>query len=605
MDEALRAYQTANNLDLEFAEVYLKLGEAYHHSQQPIKARAAYSEYFAVQSNRTNKGLNALAYRNRGKLYLAEGDIDKAIEDFQNALKEDPNNEKVSHLGLGICFLILDKDKEAHQHFQRAPGLNEILTEFLITFIKNKIFHIRQVDPKTRALKEFDYSELIKDLPPLAKKYALRYGLFRHWKEIPDHWKLLDAFENELIYEELRHAINSGTFNMPLGQFDLLLTGSNLPKDQASTLLELYSHKLSSEHEETDDVTEEPTEPDPVIARSPKGDEAISEIASLAPLARNDTQLAESAEPAEPEAVTAESSEPAEPEETIAEPSEPEEPDAVTDEPDEEAEPTPPPTKPQRRRRALNAHMDERRLKQEAPPAAAKPAQVIIGEEEGCAIGKDCYDPESHQRVNDLIKRAINENAFFPFTLELEIDPNDMRAKQLESFFSEVLMYHFNYTNYGAMSTIISAHYFFFKPRGMRTSQIPTLLWAQKEGENQRYQVAHAGTGGTKEDGTARLIPQVFISYGLIHRLMKAKDIKTAAMLLHHEAKHALERVESKRRAGTAETVEDLRESEILLERLMPYIEEDILNGRGIEETLKTSPLDESLRDLASIEASL
>ena len=61
-------------------------------------------------------------YSRRGWLFLAEHESEKAVSDFQTALKMDADLLDAAH-GLGKAYMLLDREDEANEAFDKAITL--------------------------------------------------------------------------------------------------------------------------------------------------------------------------------------------------------------------------------------------------------------------------------------------------------------------------------------------------------------------------------------------------------------------------------------------------------------------------------------------------
>lgn len=230
--------------------------------------------------------------------------------------------------------------------------------------------------------------------------------------------------------------------------------------------------------------------------------------------------------------------------------------------------------------------------------------KVLLEGDDNAAVGKNCYQDVHHFRVNQLIEFALKEGHFISIDFNKKIHLKTELQQELTFFMMEVIRYFGKRGDDKAITDISGTEFIFLKPKAISSIQTSTLLWFEKTNGFEKFQVAHAGTGGNSAEGSPRLAQKVYLSFGLIYRLMIHRDVSAAALILKHEARHARERKVSKIK-GPVQTEEDLSEVRDILERIKKYIEEDLLIGIGIENQLNIKTTDLELRVSSRLEASL
>lgn len=193
------------------------------------------------------------------------------------------------------------------------------------------------------------------------------------------------------------------------------------------------------------------------------------------------------------------------------------------------------------------------------------------------AVGIGIYDSVSHERVNDVVRKYLDQGRFVRINLEGGLQPFDAERKEIINFFIAIVQFLQNDTQFRhvyskqGMQVIFRETDFYFL--GDKTS--PSLLLADSAG---KFQVAHAGTGGK------RFKQQVYLSYGLLAQLMKARNVRVAAALLWREARLAYERRNDYIRFYQA-LKRDSKQDEVskILFGVRPYIEKDIFQLHSLE----------------------
>jgi putative GTP pyrophosphokinase len=91
------------------------------HSNHDLEnAIALYGQLLNMQLDRNIRGL---VYNHRGMAYFAMGSHQRALKDFSNAIKYDPENDR-GYANRGLCYRVMRKYKKSLQDFDRALQIN-------------------------------------------------------------------------------------------------------------------------------------------------------------------------------------------------------------------------------------------------------------------------------------------------------------------------------------------------------------------------------------------------------------------------------------------------------------------------------------------------
>ncbi len=220
------------------------------------------------------------------------------------------------------------------------------------------------------------------------------------------------------------------------------------------------------------------------------------------------------------------------------------------------------------------------------------------------AVGKGVYNVASHKEINLLIRQFFNDPELFDAVLKVNLRDSYFRnklSKSIQNFIQEAMkelavksLDRFGFDEMRMLSIFQETEFFFLGYQPGKKEQ-PTLLMADSP---EHYQVAHAGTGGTRLVGEAqeteqRKNQQIYISYGLLQKLMAAKDVEAAGALFWREARLAYQRQQNRISNKTPTSSKEDLEVRKILRLLEPYIREDIETSRSVESVLYGSePID-------------
>jgi len=91
------------------------------HSNHDLEtAIALYTQLLGMQLDRKIRGL---VYNHRGMAYFAMSSYQRALKDFANAIKYDPNSDQ-GYANRGLCYRVLKKYDRALKDFERAIKIN-------------------------------------------------------------------------------------------------------------------------------------------------------------------------------------------------------------------------------------------------------------------------------------------------------------------------------------------------------------------------------------------------------------------------------------------------------------------------------------------------
>jgi len=91
------------------------------HSNHDLEtAIALYSQLLGMQLERKMRGL---VYNHRGMAHFAMGSHQRALKDFANAIKYDPDSDR-GYANRGLCYRVLKKYPQALKDFERAIRIN-------------------------------------------------------------------------------------------------------------------------------------------------------------------------------------------------------------------------------------------------------------------------------------------------------------------------------------------------------------------------------------------------------------------------------------------------------------------------------------------------
>jgi tetratricopeptide (TPR) repeat protein len=113
---ALQPLQTYTNYQPEDAQALAWLGKAYLANGREEDALAAFDRALAVDAAQAD------IYVERGWLYIERKDGERAVADFETALKAQPRSFPAA-FGLGRAQLLMEYNGEAYMQFNRSEGL--------------------------------------------------------------------------------------------------------------------------------------------------------------------------------------------------------------------------------------------------------------------------------------------------------------------------------------------------------------------------------------------------------------------------------------------------------------------------------------------------
>lgn len=87
-----------------------------HSNQDLDTAIALYSQLLGMQLERKMRGL---VYNHRGMAHFAMGNYQRALKDFANSIKYDPDSDQ-GYANRGLCYRVLNKHDRALKDFERA-----------------------------------------------------------------------------------------------------------------------------------------------------------------------------------------------------------------------------------------------------------------------------------------------------------------------------------------------------------------------------------------------------------------------------------------------------------------------------------------------------
>ena len=91
------------------------------HSNHNLEtAIALYSQLLGMQLERK---MRALVYNHRGMAHFAMGSYQRALKDFANAIKYDPDSDR-GYANRGLCYRVLKKHPQALKDFDLAIKIN-------------------------------------------------------------------------------------------------------------------------------------------------------------------------------------------------------------------------------------------------------------------------------------------------------------------------------------------------------------------------------------------------------------------------------------------------------------------------------------------------
>ena len=91
-----------------------------HSNQELETAIALYSQLLGMQLERKMRGL---VYNHRGMAYFAMGNYQRALKDFANSIKYDPESDQ-GYANRGLCYRLMNKHDRALKDFAQAIKLN-------------------------------------------------------------------------------------------------------------------------------------------------------------------------------------------------------------------------------------------------------------------------------------------------------------------------------------------------------------------------------------------------------------------------------------------------------------------------------------------------
>ena len=117
LEEAIKFYKEAINLDEDFSEAYNALGAVYSKQQRWGEAIKNYQKALENKLYTTPH----IPYLNMGRVYMAQKEYSKAVESYRDA-KRYVNQDFIIH-ELGIALFEAGRIKEAIAEFQEGVGL--------------------------------------------------------------------------------------------------------------------------------------------------------------------------------------------------------------------------------------------------------------------------------------------------------------------------------------------------------------------------------------------------------------------------------------------------------------------------------------------------
>jgi len=191
VDGVIKALSGIPNLT---AEGYFYMGNAYHSTREYDKAIENFDQALKLNPNL------AEAYNNRGNAYRHKGEFDKAIDDYNKALKLNPNDAD-AYNNRGIAYDDKGEYDKAIDDYNKALKLNPNLAEAY----NNRGVTYRHKGEFDKAID--DYNKALKLNPNYADAYNNRGVAYRHKgefdKAIDDYNKALklnpnyaDAYNN-------------------------------------------------------------------------------------------------------------------------------------------------------------------------------------------------------------------------------------------------------------------------------------------------------------------------------------------------------------------------------------------------------------------------
>ena len=149
---------------------------------------------------------SAITFYNLGNAYFEKGELEEAIEQYRQSIKNDPKNY-LSHYNLGLCLYRLDNLTEAIEHYQKA----------LEIFPKDATIHYNlakayeKSKELVKAIEEYEKAtEIQVDYPNAHYNQAELYRFLGYNKKAIEHFELYLKYAPEADdIEEVRYTIKS------------------------------------------------------------------------------------------------------------------------------------------------------------------------------------------------------------------------------------------------------------------------------------------------------------------------------------------------------------------------------------------------------------
>lgn len=200
-------YSKAIDLAPNNATAYYNRGNAYSNSGKYQKAIEDYNHAIRLNPDIDN----AATYFNRGNAYFDSGKYQKAIEDYNQVIRLNPNNDS-AYCNRADIFTKFGEHQQAIENYDKAIRLNPNNANAYLIRGEN----YRVLGQYKRAIK--DYNQAIRFDPNNSQSYSGRglvyYHLNKNKKAINDYNQAIRLDPNDL-----RDYVNRGAVYMRLGQY--------------------------------------------------------------------------------------------------------------------------------------------------------------------------------------------------------------------------------------------------------------------------------------------------------------------------------------------------------------------------------------------------
>ncbi|MDZ7379307.1 MAG: tetratricopeptide repeat protein, partial [candidate division KSB1 bacterium] len=175
----IAAFKTAIEKAPNNAAGYYELGLVYQEQQRSQEAQAAFEQAFALEPDLVDALAQVAA------LFVARGQVDKALERVHHALQTSPHHPRLYNL-LASLLQVQGKNAEAEEAFKKALALDNTLFE--------TYFGLARLYTRTKAYDQAiaQYEGIIKAQPGLLAPYALVgmiYDLQSHVQKANEYYQ--------------------------------------------------------------------------------------------------------------------------------------------------------------------------------------------------------------------------------------------------------------------------------------------------------------------------------------------------------------------------------------------------------------------------------